>query len=101
MYIKNILKNKQNNKSKKNKQTPKQNRQTRGRGLQGYNDRHPPPPKKIKKFKLKERINAHSLSFKLFFLFFPQIMIYGNKSIYKLKIKENINIPYNIMDILG
>lgn len=44
MYIKNILKNKQNNKSKKNKQTPKQNRQTRGRGLQGYNDRHPPPP---------------------------------------------------------
>lgn len=97
MYIKNILKNKQNNKSKK-KQTPKQNRQTRGRGLQGYNDRHPP---QIKKFKLKERINAHSLSFKLFFLFFPQIMIYGNKSIYKLKIKENINIPYNIMDILG
>lgn len=44
MYIKNILKNKQNNKSKKKKQTPKQNRQTRGRGLQEYNDRRPPPP---------------------------------------------------------
>lgn len=100
MYIKNILKNKQNNKSKKkNKPQNKTDKQGEG-GCRSTMIDNPPPPH-IKKFKLKERINAHSLSFKLFFLFFPQIMIYGNKSIYKLKIKENINIPYNIMDILG
>lgn len=98
MYIKNILKNKQNNKRKKNKPQNKTDKQGE-RGCRGTMIDTPPP--QIKKFKLKERINAHSLSFKLFFLFFPQIMIYGNKSIYKLKIKENINIPYNIMDILG
>lgn len=44
MYIKNILKNKQNNKSKKKKTNPKTKQTNKGKGVAGVQWSTPPPP---------------------------------------------------------